>query len=72
MICSERNGEESEEKKVQRQAQGRIHLKESLPITEAMECSQKGTYHDCPPKRPNKQLKESDADICTQPMDRSS
>jgi hypothetical protein len=21
-------------------------------ITEAMECSQKGTYHDCPPKGP--------------------
>jgi hypothetical protein len=25
-----------------------------------------------PAKRPNKQLKESDADICTQPMDRCS
>ena len=31
-------------------------------------CSQKGTYHDCPL---NKQLKESDVDICTQPMGRS-
>ena len=31
-------------------------------ITEAMERQLKGTYHDCPP-RPNKQLKESDADI---------
>jgi hypothetical protein len=36
-------------------------------ITEAMESSQKGIYHECPP---SKQLKESDADICTQPMDR--
>jgi hypothetical protein len=36
-------------------------------ITEAMEHSQKGTYHDCLPERLNKQLKESDADICTQP-----
>jgi hypothetical protein len=40
-------------------------------ITEVMVCSQKGTYHDCPPKDPTKQLKESDADICTQPIDRS-
>jgi hypothetical protein len=23
-------------------------------ITEAMECSQKGTYHDCPPKDPTR------------------
>jgi hypothetical protein len=38
-------------------------------ITEAMEHSQKGAYHDC--STPNKQLKESDADICSQPMDRS-
>jgi len=29
--------------------------------------SQKGTYHDCSPKRSNKQLKESDADMCTRP-----
>jgi len=35
-------------------------------ITDAMEFSQKGTS-----KRPNKQLKESDIDIRTQPMDRS-
>ena len=39
-------------------------------ITEAMERSQKGTNHDHTPRRPNKQLKESDAGICTQPMDR--
>jgi hypothetical protein len=24
-------------------------------ITEPMMCSQKGVFHDCPPKRPNKQ-----------------
>jgi hypothetical protein len=40
-------------------------------ITEAVECSQKGTYQYAL-KRPNKQLKESEADICTQPMDRNS
>jgi hypothetical protein len=28
----------------------------------------KRTYHNCPPEKPNKQLKESDAVICTQPM----
>ena len=36
-------------------------------ITEAMERSQKGTS-----ERLKKQLKESDADICNQPVDRSS
>ena len=41
-------------------------------ITEAMECSQNEINHDCPPKRPNKQLKESDADICTQTIARGS
>jgi hypothetical protein len=41
-------------------------------ITKAIVHSQKGIYHDCPPKDSTKQLKESDADICTQPMDRSS
>jgi len=40
-------------------------------ITEATGHSQKGTYHDRPLKKTNKQLKESDADMCTQPMDRS-
>jgi hypothetical protein len=38
-------------------------------IPEALECSQKWTYHDCLQKT-QKQLKESDADICTQPMNR--
>jgi hypothetical protein len=52
-------------------AQGEVPRPDT--ITEAMECSQKGTKHDRPhTKRPNKQLKESDVDICTQPMDRSS
>jgi hypothetical protein len=37
-----------------------------------MEYLQKGTYHDSTPKDPNKQLKESGADIYTQPMDKSS
>jgi len=36
-------------------------------ITEAIECSQKGTYNVFS-KRPNKQLIEPDADICTQKM----
>jgi hypothetical protein len=33
---------------------GPIHweVPRSNTITEAMECSQKGTYHDCPPKDP--------------------
>jgi hypothetical protein len=35
-----------------------------------MERSQKGAYHDHTPE--DKQLKESEADIYTQPMDRSS
>ena len=39
--------------------------------TEVLERSQKGTWHDCS-LEPNKQLKESDEDICTQPMDRNS
>jgi hypothetical protein len=43
----------------------------SNTIPEAMEPSQKVIYQDCPPKYPNKKLKESDADICTQPMCRS-
>jgi len=38
-------------------------------ITEAVACSQTGAYHDCPPKDPK--AAESDADICTQPVDRS-
>jgi hypothetical protein len=41
-------------------------------ITEVMELSQKEPIITVsPPQRLNKQLKKSDADICTQPMDRS-
>jgi hypothetical protein len=34
-------------------------------ITEALECSQKETYHEYALESPKKQLKEPDADICT-------
>jgi hypothetical protein len=48
------NGEEPEEKKVQQQAQSGIQLKgRSQDLTlllMGVECSQKETYHDCPPK----------------------
>jgi hypothetical protein len=40
-------------------------------ITKGKEHSQKGIHHDCPLKDPTNSWK-SDADICTQPMDRSS
>jgi hypothetical protein len=36
-------------------------------VTDAMVCLQKGAWHDFPP-RPNKQLKESDADTSIQTM----
>jgi hypothetical protein len=39
-------------------------------ITKAMESSQKGTFMTVS-KRLKKQLKESNANICSQPMDRS-
>ena len=38
-------------------------------ITEAMECSKNWDMSCLPAERPNQQLKESDADIYTQPMD---
>jgi hypothetical protein len=47
------NGKEPEEKKVQQQAQSGIQLKgrpQDLTLLQSMERSQKGTYHDCPPK----------------------
>jgi hypothetical protein len=53
-ICRDGKGEEPEKKKVQRQTQSGIQLKGRGPrpdtITEAMELSQKGTYHNCPLK----------------------
>jgi hypothetical protein len=68
------NGEEPEEKKVQRQAQSGIQLKgRSQGLTLLLRLW--NTHNKGPimtaPERPNKQLKESDADICTQPMDRA-
>jgi hypothetical protein len=70
------NGEEPEEKKVQWQAQKWDPAQGETPrpdsITEAIESSQKKKNLSwLPSKRPNKQLKEPDADICTQPMVRS-
>jgi hypothetical protein len=41
-------------------------------ITEAVEHSLKRDFSWLPSERPNNQLKESDADICTQPVARSS
>jgi hypothetical protein len=70
------NGKEPEKKKVQWQAQSGIQVKgRSQGMTLLLRiCSahKKGSIMTPPPKRPNKQLKESDADICTQLMDRSS
>jgi hypothetical protein len=66
--CRDGNGEEPEGPETGPKwdpPQRKIPLSDR--ITEAMEHSQKGTYHDCLPERLNKQLKESDADICTQP-----
>jgi hypothetical protein len=39
-------------------------------ITESTECSQKRDLSGLPSERTNKHLKESDAVICTQPMDK--
>jgi hypothetical protein len=50
-------------------AQGEVPRPDT--ITEAMECSQNVPIVT-PSERSNKQLKESDAIICTQLMDRSS
>jgi hypothetical protein len=42
-------------------------------IAEGVECSQKRTYHDCPPEELTSScLQESDGDVCAQTMDRSS
>jgi hypothetical protein len=46
-------------------------LQKPHTIIKAMEHLQKETFHEDPTRRPNKQLKESDADIYTQPMERS-
>jgi hypothetical protein len=47
-----KNGEEPEEKKVQRQAQSGIQLKgRSQDLTLLLRLT-KGTYHDCPLKDP--------------------
>jgi hypothetical protein len=51
-------------------AQGKVPRSDI--ITDAMEHSQKRGLAWLQSRRPNKQLKESEADSCTQPMDRSS
>jgi hypothetical protein len=50
-------------------AQGEVPRPDT--IIEAMEHSEKGIYYDCALERLNKQLKDLDADICTQPIDRN-
>jgi hypothetical protein len=78
LVLSKRNagkkGEESEEKELQWQVQFGDSAQGVAPRpdtnTDAMAWSQKGTFVTAL-KRPNKQLKESDAGIYTQPMDRS-
>jgi hypothetical protein len=51
-------------------AQGDVPRPDSF--TEAIECTHTQKKKWLPPERPNKQLKESDADIYTQPMDKTS
>ena len=73
--CRDKNGKEFEEKEVQWQAQSGIQLNggtQGLTLfTEGIERSQKWDLSWLPWERLNKQLKESDAVICTQPTDRS-
>ena len=68
------NEEELEEKKIQWQAQSGIQLKrrsQGLTLFLRLWNAQKWKISWLPSERPNKHLKESDADVCTQPMDRS-
>jgi hypothetical protein len=69
------NGEKPEEKKVQWQAQSEIQVKrrsQGLTLLLRLWSAQKRDLSWLLSKRPNKQLKESDADICPQPMERNS
>jgi hypothetical protein len=72
---SDGNGEEPEEKKVQQQAQRGIQHKEKsqgLTLLLGLWSAQKKDLAWVPYESPNKHLKESDADICTLQMYRSS
>jgi hypothetical protein len=73
--CKDVNGEEPEGKKVQKHAQSKIQLKgKSQGLTLLLGYGVLKKSHDLPwlpSERPKKQLKESDADTCTQPMDRN-
>ena len=62
------------EKEVQSQAQIGIKLKErsqGLSLLLMLWCAHKKGPIMTALKRPNKQMKDSDADICTQPVDGS-
>jgi hypothetical protein len=66
--------EEPEKKKVQQQDQSRIQLQgrpQYLTLLRRRGALTKRDLSSLLSERPNKQLKESDADICTQPMERS-
>jgi hypothetical protein len=69
------NGEEPEVKKIQRHTQSGIQLKRRpqglILLLRLWSAHKKGSIMTAL-KRPNKELKESDADICTQQMDRRS
>jgi hypothetical protein len=68
------NGEEPEEKKVQLRAQNGIQIKGMSQTWHYYRGYGVLTKRDLSWllfERPNKQLKESDEDICTQPMDRN-
>jgi hypothetical protein len=67
--------EQQEGKKVQPLAQSRIQLKgksQGLTLLLKLWSTNKKEPNMTALQKPNKQLKESDADICTQSMDRSS
>ena len=66
--CKDGNGEEPEEKMVQQQAQSGTKLKEmpqGLTILLCYGVLTKRGLSWLPSEKSNKQLKESDADICT-------
>ena len=69
------NGEETEEKKVQKQAQSGIKIKwrcNDLTLLLRLWSTQKRDLSRLTSERSNKLLKDSEADIFTQPIDRSS
>jgi hypothetical protein len=69
------NGEEPEEKKVQQQAQREIQLKrrsQALTLLLRLWSTDKKGPHMTTFQKTHQAAEESDADICTQPMDKSS